>query len=190
MATNASNARIFGSDLDAVYLAPVGTTMPATLDGALDAAFEDIGWLHEDGITETFTGSKAEIRGHQGAGVVRSRMESPGTQFTFVALESKAQTKALRYDEKNVDETTSGVRKVTRRPGQKVSVRAAVVDVFDTDDTTVKERWVFPRIEISPDSERTFTNADIAGFPFIAEVIGEYEVFESVPVGAGGSGGE
>lgn len=182
MVTNAGNARVFGSDLDAVYLAPIGTTLPTTIDGDLDAAFEDVGWLHSDGINETFTGSKTEIRGHQGAGVVRSRMESPGTQFTFNALESKAQTKALRYDEKAVDETTAGVRKVTRRPGQTIKARACVIDVFDADDTTIKERWVFERIEVAPDSERVFVNSDIAGFPFIAEVIGEYESFESVPV--------
>lgn len=182
MTINASNARVFGSDLDAVYLAPVGATLPTTINGPLGVEFESVGWLHSDGLTEVFTGSKTEIRGHQGGGVVRSRMESPGTQFQFNALESEPQTKALRYDEKSVDTSTSGVRKVTRRPGQTVKARACVIDVYDADDTTIKERWVFERIEIAPDSERAFTNADIASFPFIAEVIGEYEVFETVPV--------
>lgn len=180
MAVDASRARIFGSDSDAIYLAPVGTILPTTIDGELDEAFEDVGWLHSDGITETPTGSKTDIRGHQGARVVRTRIETPGTTIAFVALESKPQTKALRYDEKAVDTSVSGVRRTTRGSGQKVSARAAVVDVFDADDVTVKERWVFDRIEISADGDRVFVNNDIAGFPFLAEVIGDYVTFETV----------
>jgi hypothetical protein len=181
VAVNASLARIFGSDSDSIYLAPLGTTLPTAIDGVLDPAFEDIGWLHSDGITESFTGSKTEIRGHQGARVVRTRIETPGTTVTFVALESKPQTKALRYDEKS-STVTAGVRKTKRGAGQKVSARACVVDVFDADDITVKERWVFDRIEISPNGDRVFVNNDIAGFPFLAEVIGDYVTFESAGV--------
>lgn len=180
MGINAANARIYGSDLDAIYLAPVGTTLPATIDGELDAAFEHVGWLHSDGITETFTGSASEIRGHQGGGVVRKRMESPGTQFKFTALESKAQTQSLRYDERNTS-VTAGVRKATRGSGQRVSKRAAVIDVYDIDDTTIKERKIFELIEITPEADRVYANSDIAGFPFIAEVIGTYDVLETVP---------
>jgi len=179
MAVNAANARIYGSDLDAIYLAPVGTVLPTTISDAPGDGFEDVGWLHSDGITETPTGSKTEIRGHQGARVVRTRMETPGTTIAFVALEDKAQTRALRYDIKASDEAT-GVRTETRSSGQKVSARAMVLDVFDADDTTVKERWVFPRVEISADGERVFVNNDIAGFPFLAEVIGDYTVLTTV----------
>ena len=181
MAVNASLARIFGSDSDAIYLAPVGTPLPTTIDGPLNPAFEDVGWLHSDGITETPTGSKSEIRGHQGARVVRTRIDTPGTTIKFVALESKAQTKALRYDEKTVT-VTDGVRKAVRGAGQKVSPRACVVDVFDADDITVKERWTFERIEITPDGDRMFVNSDISGFPFMSEVIGDYTTFENAGV--------
>ena len=179
MAVNAALARIFGGDADAIYLAPVGTALPTTINEALNPAFADIGWLSEDGITETPTGSKTELRGHQGARVVRTRMETPGTTIGFVALESKPQTKALRYDEKTAT-VTAGVRKTTRGPGQKVSARAAVIEVFDADDSTIKERWVFPRIEISPDGDRVFVNNDIAGFPFTANVIDDYTTYESL----------
>ena len=178
---NSQNARIFGSDSDSIYLAPIGTTLPTSIDAALDASFEDVGWIHSDGITEAFTGSKSEIRGFQGARVVRTRMDTPGTTISFHALESKPQTKSLRYDEKSAT-TAAGVRTSTRSPGQKISARAAVVDIFDADDVTVKERWVFERIEISPDGDRVFVNSDIAGFPFLADVIGDYTVREGTTV--------
>lgn len=180
MAVNSANARIFGSGADAIYLAPLGTTVPTTIDGVLDPAFEDVGWLHSDGITETFTGSKSEIRGHQGQRVVRTRIDTPGTTISFHALESKPQTKGLRYDEKTVDTATSGVRKVTRGAGQNVSARTAVIDIFDADDSTVKERHVIARFEIVPDGDRVFVGTDIAGFPFLGEIIGDYVTFESI----------
>lgn len=179
MTQNAALARIFGSDSDSIYLAPVGSTLPTTITGSIDPAFEDMGWLHSDGITETPTGSKTLIRGHQGQRVVRTRMTEPGTTIKFVALESKPQTQALRYVEKGVT-TTAGVRKTTRGAGQVVSRRAAVVDLFDADDITVKERWCFPVIEITPDGDRVFGANDISGFPFLAEVTADYTHFQTV----------
>lgn len=180
MTLNAENARIFGSDSDAIYLAPVGTTLPTTLDGALDDAFEDVGWLHSDGITESPTGSKEVLRGHQGNGVVRTRVSEPGTTVQFVALEDKAQTRALRYNIKSSQEA-AGVRTETRGPGQKVSARACVIDFFDADDVTIKERWIIERLEITPDGDRVYVNSDIAGFPFTGEVIGDYDVLTNGP---------
>lgn len=178
MTVNSSNARIFGSDSDRISLAPLGTVLPTSIDAQLDPAYEDVGWLHSDGITETFTGSKSEIRGHQGQKVVRTRIETPGTTIAFHALESKAQTKGLRYDEKQVT-VTGGVRKVRRGAGQKVQARVAVIDVFDADDVTVKERHVIERFEIVADGDRVFAGSDIAGFPFLGEIIGDYDSYES-----------
>lgn len=178
MSVNSSLARIFGSDSDRISLAPLGTALPTGIDAPLDPAYEDVGWLHSDGITETFTGSKSEIRGHQGQKVVRTRIETPGTTIGFHALESKAQTKGLRYDEKQVT-VTGGVRKVRRGAGQKVQARVAVIDVFDADDVTVKERHVIERFEIVADGDRVFAGSDIAGFPFLGEIIGDYDSYES-----------
>lgn len=179
MTVNADLARIYGSDIDAIHLAPVGTTLPTTIDGVLDPAFEDVGWLNTDGITESLTGSVEKTRGYQGNGVVRTRISEPGTTVSFVALETKAQTNSLRYHEKQVTTTTPGVRQVKRGSGQRIAKRACVIDMFDTDNTTVKERYVIEVLEISPNGDRVATNADIAMFPFIGEIIGDYDHFET-----------
>ena len=180
MAVDASNARIYGSDLDAIHIAPLGTTLPTTIDGPLDPAFEEIGWLGEDGITESATGSVEKKRGHQGNGVVRTRISEPGTTVSFVALETKALTTGLRYHEKNVDTAVSGVRKVTRGAGQRITRRVAVIDLFDADDTTIKERTIIPVLEIGPGGDKVANNADIAAFPFSGEIIGDYIVLSTV----------
>lgn len=178
MATNAELARIFGGDADAIYLAPVGTALPATIDGDPGNDFEDVGWLHSDGITEGATGSVEKVRGHQGNGVVRTRISEPGTTVAFVALESKALTRELRYDVKSAT-SVAGVRTEKRTPRQKVTAMAAVIDMFDADDETVKERYLIPRLEIAPTGDRVFVNSDISGFSFTSEIIGDYDVLST-----------
>lgn len=173
MTVKAELARIYGSDSDAVYLAPLGTTLPTTLDGALDPAFEDVGWLNGDGITEALSGSIDKKRGFQGQRVVRTRMSETGTSISFVAIETKDQTLSLRYFEKSVDTSVSGVRKAVRSSGQRIAVRSAVIDLFDEDDENVKERLIIPRFEISPNGDRV-AGTDIVAYPFMGEIIGDY----------------
>jgi hypothetical protein len=183
MTVNANNARIYGGDSDSINLAPLGTALPSGPTGitdVIDGAFEDVGWLHSDGVTEEQSGSKTKIRGHQGMAVVRTRMTETGTEFVFHALESKAQTQSLRYIEK-ASSTAGGVRSSTRSPGQKVSVRAAIIDFFDADDSLVKERFAIPRFEITPDGERAYGGSDISGFPFRGEIIGDYYHWMNAP---------
>ncbi len=183
MTVNSANARIFGSDADAIFLAPLGSTLPTTITATVDAAFEDVGWLHSDGVTESATGSKKVIRGHQGNNVVRTRIDEPGTTVAFVALEDKVQTRELRYDIQS-HSTAAGVRSETRGAGQKVQVRAAVIDFYDADDETIKERWIISRLEIVADGDKVFVNSDISAYPFNGEIIGSYDVLTSGPVGA------
>ena len=180
MTVNADLARIYGSYSDAVYLAPLGSTLPTTIDGVLDAAFEDVGWLHSDGLTESLSGSVEKKRGHQGNGIIRTRMNESGTSISFIGLETKPQVLNLRYKETAVS-TTAGVRKATRSAGQRIAVRAAVIDLFDADNETAKERIIIPRFEIAPNGDRTFASSDIAGFPFVGEIIGNYTHLTTVP---------
>lgn len=176
MTVNADLARIYGSASDAIHLAPYGTTLPTTIDGPLDALFEDVGWLSDAGFTETLSGSKEKKRGYQGRSVVRTRMNETGTEISFVALETKEQTNSLRYVEKTVS-SADGVRKATRGPGQRIHVRAAVIDLFDDDDDEVKERFIIPRFEIAPNGDRLSNGVDIAMYPFLGEIIGDYTHF-------------
>lgn len=172
MTVNSELARIWGSDNNSIYLAPIGTELPEGLDD-LDPAFEDIGWIHSDGLTESLTGSVEKIRGWQGNNVVRTRMNEPGTTVTFTALETKAQTLGLRYVESDVV-SAGGVRSARRSAGQRIAPRAAVIDLFDSDDDEIQMRLVIPRLEVAPNGDLVYANADIAGYPFIGEIIGDY----------------
>lgn len=177
MGVNSDLARIYGSDLDSISLAELGTALPDELE-ALGGGFEEVGWISPDGITETPTGSVEKIRGHQGNGVVRTRVSEPGTTIGFAALESKALTNRLRYHVKS-STSTAGVRKELRGAGQRVIAMSAVIDLFDQSDDDVRGRFIIPRFEIAPDGERLFGNTEIAHFPFVGEIIGDYYFVET-----------
>jgi hypothetical protein len=172
MALNPANARIFGSELDSIWLAPIGTPLPSLITDALNGAFEDVGWLSDDGVVEEQSGSKTKYRGHQGNAVIRTRMTESGTEYTFVAAETKAQTRALRYNEKSVS-NAGGQRTATVGAGQRVSPRAAILDFYDADDVSIRERIAIARFEIVPDGSASFVADGIRMFPFRGEQIGD-----------------
>jgi hypothetical protein len=88
---NYDNIRVYADDATAVWLAPKGTVMPTTLE-APGAAFEEVGWLSEDGITEGRSVEVTKVKAFQGGKTVRSRPKSTERTLKFTALETKLQT--------------------------------------------------------------------------------------------------
>lgn len=181
MAKNENLARVYGGDDDAIWLAPIGTDVSTiTIDTDLSTipAFEEVGWLSEDGVPETASGSVTKLRGHQGGRVVRTIMSEGGTSYAFTAYETKKLTNDLWGDVKS-SEVTAGVRTEIRSPGQKVSRRVAVLDFFDQGMDDVKERVIIEVFEITPNGDRGRTNADIAAFPFSGEAISDIKTLST-----------
>lgn len=174
MVVNSANARIFGSDDDAVFVGPLGTTLPTGL-AAPEAPLEDAGWLGPDGIAIGGDSSVNRFRGHQGARVVRTKMGESSTTFTFQCLETTALTLGLQVNMK-AKATASGVTTATVSAGKKVEARAFVIDVYDEDDATIHYRYLIPRGEIGERSDFTLGNSDITGYSFTVEVIGDYTI--------------
>lgn len=172
MAVNSSNARIYGSDDDAVFIAPLGTELPGDLD-APGAPFEDVGWLHSDGITVGGDTNVEKFVGHQGGKTVRTKVTESNTTFQFQCLETTALTLGLQLNILD-SETIGGVTRQTVSSGRKVEARTFVIDVYDEDDTTIHTRYEIPRGEIGERAEFTLSNSDITGYTFTVEVIGDY----------------
>ncbi len=183
MALNADQARIFGSDLDKVWVAPRGTALPTTL-GALDEDFVDAGWLHTDGIPFMPSDSVTQYRGHQGGRIVRQSINESGLSFQFQALETTALTLGLQHNilEKTV---TSGVAKLRASSGRKVERRTFVVDLFDIDNTDIHYRYVIETGEVGERQEFAHANSDITGYTFPVEIIGEYILLTNDPAVTG-----
>jgi len=179
MAANAANARIWGNDKDACYLAEVGVTMPTTL-ALVGAGFEDVGWLDTDGITITPSAKVTEHRGHQGGAIVRTTVSESDMTIKFTCLETTALTLGLVN---NITKTTtaSGVTTIEANTNFKILRKALVVDLFDADDDTIQERYCFPKVEIGERAEVKKTRSGIATYTFTAKVIGDYKIITKQP---------
>lgn len=76
----------------AVYSAPVGTDLPASQSTALDAAFVDLGYLSEDGVTETYDDSVDDIVAWQSAQVVRATTSESSASLSWTMIETRLST--------------------------------------------------------------------------------------------------
>ena len=182
MATNAANARIFGSDDDAVFIAPLGTTLPGDLDTP-DVSFVDAGWLHTDGITVGGDTNVEKFRGHQGGKVIRTKVTESNTTFQFQCLETTALTLGLQLNVLETNPVNGSATRMKVSSGRKVEARTFVIDVYDDDagDETIHYRYEIPRGEIGERAEFTLSNSDIVGYTFTVEVIDDFYVVTNDP---------
>ncbi len=170
---NPDNAFVYGSDLDAVWLAPLGTELPTSYGEALDPAFRHVGWLDpSSGVAESQTGSVTKLRGHQGGRVIRTISTEAGLEYAFTAFETKDLTLGIRYDEDDVTVDEDSIRESSFGAGMKVSRFAAVIDLRDRgDDGDAGERLAFARFEVYSTGERSAVGENIVAIPMTGEVI-------------------
>lgn len=71
----------------AIYVAPKGTTVPTSATATLGSAFTCLGYISEDGLSNTNTASTEEIKAWGGDVVLRPQTEKPDT-FTATFIES------------------------------------------------------------------------------------------------------
>lgn len=181
MVQNASNVRIFGSDNDAVYLAPSGTALPiiAPVAGTTPAGgFIDAGWIHPDGITFGGDTNVERFRGHQGGRVIRTKITESNTTIAWQCLETTALTLGIQLTVKNKT-TTTGVTTAVVSSGRKIERRAFVIDTWDS-DALVGANPLYYRytgtIEIGEREEFVIALTDMTGYAFTAEVVGDFNI--------------
>lgn len=70
-----------------VYVAPVGTAQPSTIASSLNAAWIDLGYLSENGISGTFGVETTDIRAWQAETPVRRIITSRTGEISFELME-------------------------------------------------------------------------------------------------------
>jgi hypothetical protein len=78
----------------AVYVAPSGTALPTDATTALPVAHEDVGFIHEDGVTETQDTDTNDIIAWQNGATVRKVQTSHDLMYAFTMLETSEVTLA------------------------------------------------------------------------------------------------
>lgn len=128
---NDNNARIFGGELDSVWVAPLGTVMPEGM--VVPTVHKNVGWLGDGGIEFGADDNVETFSGHQGGRVIRKKVTTSETNFKFVAAETTLLTLGMLHDIKSATKT-AGVARVRVSGGKKPNDRRSwIVDTWDGD---------------------------------------------------------
>lgn len=147
----------------AALVAPLGTTAPTDTTAAWDGAFVDLGYLSEEGITETPTDETTDIVAWQMGATVRSLITSSTLTFGFTMIET-----TKRGIELHSGGTVTGTHATGRGPaslsisGPNNTRMAFGFDVVDGDDDI---RIVVPNASVTERGEITYVSNDAIGYP-------------------------
>lgn len=144
----------------ALYVAPSGTPLPTTASMPLNAAFVELGYVSEDGVTETPEEDTSEIRAWQGSTIVRRVTSSYEHRFSFKLIETKKPVLELYFKGSTVQsDGGTGFKLDVKSPT--TDRRAFVLDVVDGDKVV---RNVVEDGEVVERGEITYGAEDAVGY--------------------------
>lgn len=154
-----------------VSVAPVGTALPDTIDEALNAAFVEVGFLSEDGITATHSKTVEGVPVWQSLFHVRRFVTEAGYKVAMVFREWNEVTVPLAFGGGSVIESPADSGSYRYDPPEAGSLdeRAMVIDWNDGDRNF---RLVIERGNASDDVESQVARAGAADLPFTFEALG------------------
>ena len=134
--TSAANVAVGKPNLavsGGVLVAPLGTERPTSFDGPYDSAYVSVGYVSDEGVTESSERSTEEIRAWGGT-KVRTVQTEFGTTLSLTLIESRnADTLKLVFGEDNV---TSSNGEITIKRNEKVLPhRQFIIDMLDGDNS-------------------------------------------------------
>jgi hypothetical protein len=173
-ARNSDNVRVYGSLNDAIWIAPLGTTLPTTLALDLPEPWVALGWLGQSGIPLAMSTDIEKFKGHQGGATIRTKVTSTEKTLSFVCLEETPAVVQLYHN-------TSGVPTVTgTAPSQVAKIDlpesvgvVAVACVIQLQDGDVTKFYCLERIEITNREDVAHSNTELTGYGMSAEIIGD-----------------
>jgi hypothetical protein len=96
-----------------VNAAPVGTTMPTTPTASLDAAFIDLGYMTEDGVTFSSSPTVEEIRAWQAADPIRRTVTQRVFSAAISAMQVNQENFVVAYGGGSWSSPSAGIYKYT-----------------------------------------------------------------------------
>jgi hypothetical protein len=155
-----------------IFVAPVGTALPSTPEGALNAAFVDVGYTTEEGIGINRSQEIFRLRALQKRADIRRERQSEAFQVTFAMLEWSAPTVKLAFGGGEVQSVSGGYKYSPPSVDDALDERALVVEIEDGDDSM---RLVVPKGNAIEAVSSTFARSSGATLPITFDSLDDDE---------------
>jgi len=179
MALDAANVAV--AVTGSVKYAPIATAIPNDAYEALNVAFLDVGYISDEGVTESHGTETNDIVAWQNGAVVRRVRTSHVLTYQFTMLETNTASMSLFYDTYSSSGGTTGTATVT---GVEHDEQRFVIDVVDGTDNI---RIVLPNAQITELGEVSYVNGDAIGRPITVTAYPETSTNVKAYVYLGGS---
>lgn len=139
-----------------VYVAPAGTALPTNIATALNAAFKDVGYVSEDGVTFNDSKDVADVEAWQAFYPIRKLIEAKNSSLEFVMRQWNEDTVKVAFGGGTISRVSGITTYRPPTPDAGLTYHAVVVEWVDGASTY---RLVIPRCvidgEVSPNIVRT-----------------------------------
>lgn len=157
-ATNVTNAQPAVGG--AVSVAPLGTTVPTTADGSLNQAFVGLGYISDEGATNTITRDMTDIKAW-GGDTVLALQNSKDDKFKMTFLESMNLNvlKVVHGDTKVTGVLSTGI--TVTESSLELEAHAWVIDMILRGNAL--KRIVIPNGKVTSIEEISYADSDATG---------------------------
>jgi hypothetical protein len=149
---------------DAIAVAPVGTAVPTDITTALNSAFKKVGFVSDDGLTESEDRSTDTVTAWGGATVATTQSSFEKTfQFTMIEFLNADAQKLLRGDVNVVSTAANGTHGAQLTIKETADLPARKAMVIDIVSGAARVRHVIPSGQVTDSDDIQWTDTDPAG---------------------------
>lgn len=172
MTKDFDNVRVYGDEDDAVWLAPLGSTLPTGL-AAPDAAFDEVGTLGEGDFSQNREAEVNELLDHSGQ-VVAVVVPTSSKTINFEAIEDNEVVEALANDITSGPTTVTDVTTTTYSSKYTPKSRAMVVDkYFIKAGVRYLDRLVVASARVVVSGDEVWSRENYTAYAATAKIIGQ-----------------
>nr|DAM53588.1 MAG TPA: tail protein [Caudoviricetes sp.] len=145
----------------AIYRAPVGSTLPTDAKTALDEAFKGMGYISEDGLTNSNSPDTDTVKAWGGDTVYVVQNGKDDTfQGTFIEALNTEVLKMVYGDANVTGDVATGI--TVKANATEAEAYAYVIDMILRDNTL--KRIVIPSAKVTEIGDITYSDGDVVGY--------------------------